>query len=221
MAANFIKMVVNSVKHWYLPLIAGLIFIGVGIYSFMQPVESYLALTIVFSLAFLFNGISDIAFAVANRENMEGWGWDLAMGILTTLVGILLISNPAISMLTLPFYVGFVVMFRSISAIGTSLELKKYYVQDWGYLLAIGILGVIFSFILLFNPGFAGLSIVIWTALAFITIGIFSIYFSLKLKKLHDIPKNISKEVKKRFEDVTLEVKKEILDQVDKLKSAQ
>jgi len=221
MAANFIKMVINSVKHWYLPLIAGLIFIGVGIYSFMQPVESYLALTILFSLAFLFNGISDIAFAVANRENMEGWGWDLAMGILTTLVGILLISNPAISMLTLPFYVGFVVMFRSISAIGTSLELKKYYVQDWGYLLAIGILGVIFSFILLFNPGFAGLSIVIWTALAFITIGIFSIYFSLKLKKLHDIPKNISKEVKKRFEDVTLEVKKEILDQVDKLKSAQ
>ena len=207
MSQNYFQIISSSVKHWYLPLIAGLIFIGVGIFSFMQPAESYVALAIVFSLAFLFHGIADIAFAITNREHMQGWGWDLAMGILTTLVGILLIANPVISMLTLPFYVGFVVMFRSVAAIGTSLELKKYYIQDWGYLLAIGILGVIFSFILLFDPGFAGMSIVVWTGLAFIVIGAFSIFLSLKLKKLHDIPKNISKEVRKKSEDVTLEVK--------------
>lgn len=219
MAANFLKMVVSSVKHWYLPLIAGLIFIGVGIYSFAQPVTSYVALSFVFSISFLIAGIMDISFAMANREQMEGWGWDLALGILTLLAGILLIRHPEISMVTLPLFVGFVILYRSIMAIGTSLELKKYYINDWGYLLAIGILGAIFSFILIFNPGFAGLSIVIWTALAFIFIGAYSIYLSLKLKKIHDIPKNISKEVKKKFEDVKLQVQKEILNEVDKLKS--
>ena len=221
MAANFLKLAMNSVKYWYLPLITGLIFIGVGIYSFAQPAESYVALAFVFSISFIIAGFMDIIFAVSNREELEGWGWDLALGVMTLLVGIVLIRHPEISILTLPLFVGFTVLFRSAMAIGTSLELKKYYINEWGTLMAIGILGMIFSFILIFNPVFAGLSIVIWTALTFIFIGAYSIYLSLRLKKVHDIPKNVSKEVKKRFEDVKLEVQKEILEKVDQLKSAQ
>lgn len=221
MAANFLKLAMNSVKHWYLPLITGLIFIGVGLYAFAQPAGSYVALAFVFSISFIIAGIMDIIFAVSNREELEGWGWDLALGLMTLLVGIVLIRHPEISMLTLPLFVGFTVLFRSAMAIGNSLELKKYYINEWGTLMAIGILGMIFSFILIFNPVLAGLSIVIWTGLAFIFIGAYSIYLSLRLKKVHDIPKNVSKEVKKRFEDVKLEVKKEILDKVDQLKSAQ
>lgn len=221
MAANFLKLAMNSVKHWYLPLITGLIFIGVGLYAFAQPAGSYVALAFVFSISFIIAGIMDIIFAVSNREELEGWGWDLALGLMTLLVGIVLIRHPEISMLTLPLFVGFTVLFRSAMAIGNSLELKKYYINEWGTLMAIGILGMIFSFILIFNPVLAGLSIVIWTGLAFIFIGAYSIYLSLRLKKVHDIPKNVSKEVKKRFEDVKLEVQKEILDKVDQLKSAQ
>lgn len=215
MTQSFLKVIVNSIKHWYLPLIAGIIFIGVGIYVFAQPATAYVALSIVFSISFLVIGISDIAFAIANREEMEGWGWDLAMGILTLLIGILLIVHPEISMLTLPFFVGFVLLFRSIMAIGVSLELKKYYINDWGYLLAIGILGIIFSFILLFNPGFAGLTVTFWTAITFIVIGAYSIFLSVKLKKLHDLPKTISNDLKDKFN----QVKNEIAAKLNEVKS--
>jgi uncharacterized membrane protein HdeD (DUF308 family) len=189
---TFMKSVERSVKHWYLHLIVGIIFIGAGIMVFRTPVESYLTLSIIFSVLFLASGLFEIIFSISNRKVLEGWGWHLAMGIFTLLVGVMLVGNPAITVLTLPFFVGFAVLFRSIMAISTSLELRNYYVLDWGYLFGMGILGTIFSFMLLFNPLFAGLSLVVWTGLALIILGIYSIYLSLKLKKLKDIGKTIS-----------------------------
>ena len=220
MNTNFLKLAMNSVKYWYLPLISGLIFIGVGIYGFAQPADSYVALAFVFSLSFLIVGIMDIFFAISNRKELEGWGWDLALGILTLLIGIVLLRHPEISILTLPLFVGFTMLFRSAMAIGNSLELKKYYINEWGTLMAMGILGMVFSFILIFDPFFAGFSLVIYTGLAFIVIGAYNIYMSLQLKKIHDIPKTISGDMKKKFEDVKLQVQKEILDKVNQLKSA-
>jgi uncharacterized membrane protein HdeD (DUF308 family) len=208
--ATFLKSVKNSVKHWYLTLIIGIVFLGVGIVVFFTPLESYLALSIIFSVAFLLTGLLEIAFSISNRNELEGWGWHLALGIVTLLVGIMLVGNPAISMVTLPFFVGFVVLFRSIMAISTSLELRNYYIMDWGYLFGLGILGTIFSFMLLFNPSFAGLSLVIWTGLALVLIGIFSIYLSLKLKKLKDIPKTISAELKSKWNQIQSQITEEM-----------
>ncbi|MBP8994521.1 MAG: DUF308 domain-containing protein [Bacteroidales bacterium] len=51
------------------------------------------------------------------------------------------------------------------------------------------ILGLIFSFILLWNPVFAGVSVVVWTAVAFVIIGAYTVYFSFKLRKLNKMMK--------------------------------
>ena len=177
---------------------------------FRTPLESYLTLSIIFSVAFLLTGLLEIAFSISNRKELEGWGWHLALGILTLLVGIMLVDNSAITMVTLPFFVGFVVLFRSIMAISTSLELRNYYVLDWGYLFGMGIVGTIFSFMLLFNPSFAGFSLVIWTGLSLVILGIYSIYLSLKLKKLKDIPKTLSAELKSKWNQIQSQVKEKM-----------
>ncbi|MCB9033979.1 MAG: DUF308 domain-containing protein [Chitinophagales bacterium] len=184
MENNIFRTVRNAIKHWYLFLLIGLIFIITGVYTFTKPLEAYITLSIIFSISFLVSGISEIAFAITNKNEIHNWGWSLVFGILTFIVGIMLIMNPAISITTLPFYVGFLVMFRAINAISYAIDLKSYGVLDWGNLLVLGILGLLFAFILLWNPLFAGLSIVVWTAIAFITIGVYNVYLSLKMKKL-------------------------------------
>lgn len=130
MVSSFFKSVSKAIKHWYLPLIVGIIFIALGILVLFTPMESYLALAFIFSISFLVSGISEIIFAISNRKQMEGWGWNLSIGILTVLLGIVLINNPAISIVTLPFVVGFVVLFRSIMAISTSLDMRNYLIKD-------------------------------------------------------------------------------------------
>lgn len=189
---NLFKEIQTTVKHWYMPLIVGLLFISLGVWTLFSPAESYIGLSILFIIAFIIGGIIDMIFAVANKDELDHWGWELANGILSLVIGIIMASNPEISMITLPFYIGFVVMFRSMMAISTSIEIKKYRVLDWKNLMAMGVLGLIFSFILLWNPLFAGLTIVVWTGIALVTIGSYGVYFSLKLKKLHTFGKELT-----------------------------
>ncbi|GAB4043391.1 HdeD family acid-resistance protein [Spirosoma litoris] len=192
MEGSILESVKNSVKHWYLLLLVGLIFLAVGIWTAMTPLSTYLTLAVIFSISFLATGIAEVMFAISNRKELHSWGWTLVLGIANILVGLLLINNPAVSILTLPFYVGFNVLFRSFTAIGTSIDMANRGIPGTGSLLGLGILGLFFAYILLWNPGFAGLSLVIWTALAFLTAGVYSIYFSFKLKNLHSLAKKFS-----------------------------
>ncbi len=187
MENHFVKSLKNSIKHWYLPLISGLIFIVMGLFTFMHPLESYVALSFLFSLTFLVSGISEIFFSVTNKNSMDNWGWTLGFGLINFVVGILLLIHPEISLTTLPLFIGLLVLFRSIGAIGYSLELKNYKVKDWTYLLVLGIIGIIFSFLLIGNPIFAGMTIVVLTGISLITTGLFSLFISFKLKKLNNL----------------------------------
>ena len=206
MRKSIFKTFNDTIKHWYIHAIVGSIFIVVGIYTFASPATSYVALSILFSLSFLFSGISEIVFSLTNRNEMDNWGWVLAFGILTTVIGGLLLSNPAVSMATLTFYVGFLILFRSISALSFSLDLKDYGIGDWGALMALSVIGLIFSIIMIWNPAFAGMTIVIWTGLAFITTGIFSLYMAFKLKKLNELPQKMSEDLKLRHRQLQQEI---------------
>lgn len=184
MSTNIFTAVGSAIKHWYIPLLIGLLMVGVGIWTFANPLESYLGLSFLFGLSFLISGLMDVVFSISNREEIRNWGWNFALGLITTIVGFQLVRDPVLSMTTLPFYVGFVFLFRSISTIGFAYDLKDSGVGDWGNLLAVGVLGLLFSFMLLWFPGFAGMTIVTWTGLVFLFSGIFSIYLALKLNKI-------------------------------------
>lgn len=186
-----IDSIKDTIKHWYLPLILGILFIAVGIWALITPAATYLSLALLFSVTFFVTGLLEIIFSISHRKQLDGWGWSLASGILSFIIGVLLIIYPQVSILTLPLFVGFVVLFQSSMAIAWSIELKKYKVSNWGWLLFAGILGVILSFILLWNPLFAGLTVAVFTGIALITIGIFHIHFSIELKKLKKTFKNL------------------------------
>ena len=192
METEIINSVKDYSKHWYLSLILGILFIGAGIWVFMTPVSSYLALSIFFSVTIFISGISEIIYSISNRKEMDNWGWVLTGGIIDLLLGLWLMASPLLSIAILPFVVGFMLMVRSMMAIGFAIDLKDFSDSGWGWLLALSILGLLFSFVLLWNPAFAGLTLVICTGCAFITLGIYRIILSFKLKHLHNLSKKIS-----------------------------
>jgi len=209
METLILKSIKEAIKHWYIPLLVGLFFVIVSVVSFTSPQSSLLTLSVLFALSFLFGGLSEIFFSVANRYQFENWGWSLAFGIITLIVGLSLLIHPALSLSVLAFYIGFVILFRSVAAISFALDVKKYGSKNWGGLLILGILGTLFSFILIWNPVFAGLSIVILIAISFLFAGLFSIYFSLQLRKLHKSSKTISTDLRERFEELAEDIRKE------------
>ncbi|MDR2009270.1 MAG: HdeD family acid-resistance protein [Bacteroidales bacterium] len=179
----------SAIKNWYLSLILGILFIFVGIVVFITPAESYITLSILFSVIFFLSGLFEIVYSISNRKYINNWGWLLFAGIVYLIFGIILISSPVLSMTFLPIFMGFMLLFVSVSAMAFSFDLKSFRVKGWGWLLVLGILGTIFSFIMLWNPAIGGLTIVVWTGITFVTLGIFRIFLAFELKKIKDFTK--------------------------------
>lgn len=209
---DFFKTIGGVIKHWYIPLIIGILFVVLGIYVFTVPEETYLTLSFLFSLSFLVSGIAEIFFSISNRKSLSNWGWFLIGGILNLLMGIYLTANPLVSIAILPFIVGFTMLFRSFQGLGFAFDLKNYGILKWGNLALLSVLGIILSFVLLANPIFTGITIVSITAMLFIVLGILGIVFSFSLKKLAELPNKINDELKEKIAHIN----KELKDAVDK-----
>lgn len=203
---SLLHQISNSVKHWYLPLIIGVLFILFGIYIFTVPLETYLTLSIFFSASYIFSGLMDIFFSIGNNKTLKGWGWYLVGGIFTLAIGIYLAIYPGISMVVLPFFVGFTMLFRSFQLLGFSFDMKDLKILNWGNAAITSVLGIILSLLLLANPIFTGISLVTITALSFIFVGIASVVLAFNLKKLKDFPDKLTPELKSRINAIQDEI---------------
>lgn len=163
----------------------GILAIVVGTWCLVSPDKTLVALTYVFVAMFLMSGIFDIVFSISNRDALPGWGWTLTSGIFEILLGMLLmlLPLPAITMILI-YLVGFWILFRSIWAIGESCQLQQMGVKGWGWLLTLGILSVLFSFIFLMSPMFGGVFIIVFVGLGLLFYGIYRIALGFKLKSI-------------------------------------
>lgn len=184
MATALSQTLESTIKNWWISLLLGVLYLFAGFWVYRTPLESYITLSVVFSAFILVSGIFEVAFSISARKVMQGWGWYLAGGILDLIIGSLLVTHPGMTMVVLPFFVGFWLLFRGILAIGISIDLNNLGFSNWGWLLASGTLILLFSFLLLANPIFVGLSIVYMTAFAFVFMGIFRIFLAFDLKKM-------------------------------------
>ncbi|MDD6210618.1 MAG: HdeD family acid-resistance protein [Bacteroidales bacterium] len=173
-----------AAKNWWLSLILGILFIGFSLLLMFTPLESYIALSIAFSIIMFISGIFEIVFSISNRKDSSVWGWYLAAGIIDLLIGFYLMFNPGVSMILIPFIVAFWLMFKGFSGIGNAINLQRYGAKNWGWAFVLGILAIICSIAIIWQPVAGALSVVYMIAYAFLFIGIFRIMFSFQLKKL-------------------------------------
>ena len=118
----------------------------------------------------------------------------LAGGIIDMIFGFYLIAYPLLSMEVIPFIIAFWLMFRGFSSVGYAMDLKRYGTRDWGWYIAFGILAVICSLIILWQPAIGALYAVYMISFAFLIIGFFRIMLSFELKSLHKRGKSMKEE---------------------------
>lgn len=176
----------EHLKNWWLLLVSGILFVLLAFYIFNQPVASYLALSIFFASTFLVAGVIEIAYVVSSRKYDQGWGWSLFGGIVDLLFGIFLLSSPALTMAVLPMYIGIVILFRALMGVFYAFHLKKTQMSGWGSVLFMAIIGILFALLMIGNPVFGGLTIIIYTAVSVLMLGIVQIVLSLRLRKLKE-----------------------------------
>jgi uncharacterized membrane protein HdeD (DUF308 family) len=172
------------IKHWYLNLIIGITLILVALWVFSNPEITYTSLAMVFSVTLLFTGMLEIISSIQNRNLLNEWALSFAVGILDLLVSIVVISQSPISTEDLTMIFGTVFLYRSVKLIAWSTELKNYTAISWGWVFFSSIVGVLLSFLIIWNRTFPPLTHLFFTSFAFLMIGISEIYFSFVLRNL-------------------------------------
>lgn len=182
--SSVLENIRSDVKNWWWFLITGIIFIIAGIVIYAKPLSGYASLSILFSVVILCSGISQLFFSLSNSGILKGWGWILVSGILDAAIGSYLLMYPLVTMATLPYFVGFWLVFRSFSIMGSSLDLKDLKAGGWGWLLFGGIVVMALGFLVIYYPAAGVVGIIAVSGTAFIIGGILNIYLAFQLKSL-------------------------------------
>ncbi|AHI55111.1 HdeD family acid-resistance protein [Listeria ivanovii] len=158
-----------------LVLLAGIAMIVLGIWFLFHPGISLLTSTLMFGFLLLISGIFHTVSYFSDKKMQKVSGWVLADGILSILLGFLLLFNDFAGTATLVLLFGMWVLFAGIMRTIGAFTAKQNNVQGWGWILTIGIIGIIVGFIALFNPVVSAIGIVLIVGIFFIVQGISAI----------------------------------------------
>ncbi len=181
------KNSINYTKNWWLLTILGIVITFAGFWVYQNPVENYIALSVIFSAVIFTSGILEIIFAISNHKYIKGWAWMFTSGIFDLIIGVILLTKENITIEILPFIFGIWLIFRGGSQISRGVLLKQSHLRNWGWSIVIGFLVIVFGFMVIYSPQFGATSIIVWTALSLIFLGLITILFSFLVKKINII----------------------------------
>ncbi|OCG47019.1 hypothetical protein A9G34_03420 [Gilliamella sp. Choc4-2] len=105
--------------------VMGILYIFIGLMSFFQPVAISSALTLVISFLLIMSGFTQI-FAAMNNRNLPRWGWILTSGIITLILGFMIIAGwPYDSLWVLGMFLGIDLIFQGWAYVAIGFALKK------------------------------------------------------------------------------------------------
>lgn len=197
-----LKEIKRTINNWWIYLLLGVLFIIGSFYVYSLPGESYITLSLFFAAFILVDGIGSIILAVSNSKNMEGWGWQLTGGIISALIGFGLFIHPGLSMAILPVFIGFWILMKGMLVTGTSFDLKSHGVKGWGWILVLGIINILLGLMMIINPVFGASMVLIFTAIALLTLGISMIAVSLRLRTIKRKVTKLKENSKEKLEEL-------------------
>jgi uncharacterized membrane protein HdeD (DUF308 family) len=159
---------------WWLVLIRGILAILFGLFALFAPRTALLALVFVFGAYAIIDGITAIIAGIRHRKEESHWGWHVFQGVVSLIAGIVAFTWPGVTVLAILFVIAFWSIVNGVGQIVESFTMRKMGASTWGWILAGGIVSVLFGIVLFAQPG-AGLITLLWL------VGIFSIVFGVIL----------------------------------------
>lgn len=174
----------SSARPWGFLLIEGIMLVIIGAVMLWAPaktkVDTYQILVVLLGIYWVVRGVLDLVHMFTDHS---GWGWKLIMGLISIIAGTYIVAYPVAAGLVLP---SIFVMVLGIWGLlqGTVALVLAFKGGGWG-LGIIGVIGIVFGLILIFNYTVPGMGLaMIWVAAiwAFVS-GFFVIYRAFQQRK--------------------------------------
>src|SRR5947208_5665915 len=177
-------MLIETLKrHWWVPVIRGIAAIVFGVIAFVYPGLTIAVLVLLFGAWVLVDGIFRIVGAIGHRASDSDWGFNLIIGILGIIIGLLTFHAPGITALALVIYIAAWALMIGATEIALAIKMRREIKGEW-FLILMGLASIIFAGLLLWNP-LAGAAALIWIIAWYAVImGVLAIIFGFRLRSL-------------------------------------
>lgn len=164
-------------------MVLGIILLVIGLLVFIFPGISYFTMSVLFGIVIILSGIINIA--MSGSKSVTGRGWLLASGIIELIIGVILAIWPTIAAASLPYFLGFWLLFKGFTLIGVGSDMSAVKGSGWGWTIAWAVLVILCSFIILMYPILIGIeAVIIWIGISLLIGGLTLISYSSQLKKV-------------------------------------
>ena len=168
-------------KHWWSPVLRGLVAIVVGIIALALPGITLGALVILFGVYSLIDGIAAVMAAYRSSTMGERWGVLLFEGVAGIIAGAVMFLWPAITALVLIYLIGAWALVTGVLEVIAAIRLRKHIAGEW--LLALGgVASVLFGVLVLAVPLAGALAIALWVGIYSLVFGVILIGFGFRLR---------------------------------------
>jgi len=177
-------MIIETLKrHWWVPVIRGIAAIVFGIIAFVYPGLTIATLVLFFGAWVLIDGIFRVVGAIGHRGSDPDWGWQIVIGIVGIIVGLLTFHAPQVTALALVVYIAAWALMIGATEIAFAIKVRREIKGEW-FLILMGLASIIFAVLLLWNP-IAGAAAVIWLIGWYaVVLGILAVFFGFRLRSL-------------------------------------
>ncbi len=105
-------------------LLAAILYVGAGIVLLSNPIEGSISLTFLLGVIYTILGLVRIFFSMSIR--LPHWGWSLTNGVITLLLGVLILSSwPASSLFIIGLFVGIDIFFCGLAYTMVAIGMRK------------------------------------------------------------------------------------------------
>jgi uncharacterized membrane protein HdeD (DUF308 family) len=170
-------------RHWWALALRGVFAVLFGLLTFFIPGITLLTLVLLFGAYAILDGIFDIVSAV----RAPGHHWPLILeGVVGIIIGILTFLWPGITTMVLLYLIAFWAIFTGVLEIVAGIRLREVIANEW-LLILMGVLSVLFGFLILIFPGAGALAIVIWIGAYALLFGIMLIALAFLLRRFRQL----------------------------------
>lgn len=166
----------TAAKYWWVLLLRGLTLIALGIMMQAWPGATVLVFAMLFVAYLVVDGVATIVQGFADGQSKM---YHFILGALSILAAVVILAWPKESATVFVFLVGFWAIVAGVAATAGGVQLRKAPGSGWGWMVAWGILAIVFGLSLILTPTANGILsllwiVSIWAIISGITLAMFS-----------------------------------------------
>jgi uncharacterized membrane protein HdeD (DUF308 family) len=171
-------------RNWWLLAVRGAAAIIFGILTFITPGITLAVLVLFFGAYALVDGLINIVAVFRRREGERPWWALLVEGLVSIAAGVVTFLWPGLTALTLVYVIAAWAVITGALEIGAAIRLRKE-IRGEGWLIASGILSIVFGALMMLAPGAGALALVLWIGAYAIVFGAMLVGVAFRLRGEH------------------------------------